>query len=111
MITKIRSSTAESLADLSDGATLMIGGFGLADQPVQLIYALLEQDSTDLTVVSNNAGNGDTGLAALIGAKRVKKIICSFPHGSVAGRRGVLPADRIRYESRRGQGDPKNGRG
>ncbi|MEF2978609.1 3-oxoacid CoA-transferase subunit A [Subtercola sp. YIM 133946] len=79
MISKTTASAADALADLPDGATVMIGGFGLAGQPVQLIDALLEHGATDLTVVSNNAGNGDTGLAALIGAKRVKKIICSFP--------------------------------
>jgi 3-oxoadipate CoA-transferase alpha subunit len=79
MISKTTASAADALADLPDGATVMIGGFGLAGQPVQLIDALLEHGASDLTVVSNNAGNGDTGLAALIGAKRVKKIICSFP--------------------------------
>ncbi|UFS58648.1 3-oxoacid CoA-transferase subunit A [Subtercola endophyticus] len=79
MISKISESAAAALADIADGATIMIGGFGLAGQPVQLIDALLEQGASDLTVVSNNAGNGDTGLAALIGSKRVKKIICSFP--------------------------------
>src|ERR1700712_4753841 len=79
MISKTTASAADALADIPDGATIMIGGFGLAGQPIQLIDALLQQGSTDLTVVSNNAGNGDTGLAALIGARRVKKIICSFP--------------------------------
>ena len=79
MISKISDSAAAALADIPDGATIMIGGFGLAGQPVQLIDALLEQGASGLTVVSNNAGNGDTGLAALIGSKRVKKIICSFP--------------------------------
>ncbi|MCU1479698.1 MAG: pcaI4 [Subtercola sp.] len=79
MISKISESAAAALADIADGSTIMIGGFGLAGQPVQLIDALLEQGASDLTVVSNNAGNGDTGLAALIGSKRVKKIICSFP--------------------------------
>jgi len=79
MISKTAASAAEALGDLPDGATVMIGGFGLAGQPVHLIDALLEQGAADLTVVSNNAGNGDTGLAMLIGAKRVKKIVCSFP--------------------------------
>lgn len=79
MISKTRSSAAEALADIPDGATIMIGGFGLAGQPVHLIDALLEQGSTGLTIVSNNAGNGETGLAALLGAGRVRKIICSFP--------------------------------
>ncbi|CAN5262498.1 3-oxoacid CoA-transferase subunit A [soil metagenome] len=79
MISKTSESAAVALADIPDGATIMIGGFGLAGQPVQLIEALLEQGSKDLTVVSNNAGNGDSGLAALIGAGRVRKIVCSFP--------------------------------
>ncbi|RFA09216.1 3-oxoadipate CoA-transferase [Subtercola boreus] len=79
MISKTRSSAADALADIPDGATIMIGGFGLAGQPVQLIDALLDQGATDLTIVSNNAGNGETGLAALLGAGRVKKIVCSFP--------------------------------
>ena len=79
MISKTSESAAAALADIPNGATIMIGGFGLAGQPVQLIEALLAQGSTDLTVVSNNAGNGDTGLAALLQAGRVKKIVCSFP--------------------------------
>jgi 3-oxoadipate CoA-transferase alpha subunit len=79
MISKTSASAASALADIPDGATIMIGGFGLAGQPVQLIDALLEQGAANLTVVSNNAGNGDSGLAALLGAKRVRKIICSFP--------------------------------
>ncbi|MCU1475721.1 MAG: pcaI4 [Subtercola sp.] len=79
MISKTSASAASALADIPDGATIMIGGFGLAGQPVQLIDALLEQGAANLTVVSNNAGNGHSGLAALLGAKRVQKIICSFP--------------------------------
>ncbi|MFX7507432.1 CoA-transferase, partial [Acinetobacter baumannii] len=62
-----------------DGATIMIGGFGLAGMPAQLIDALIAQGARDLTIVNNNAGNGETGLAALLKAKRVRKIICSFP--------------------------------
>ena len=72
----------EAVAPITDGATVMIGGFGKAGQPVELIEALLRQGSADLTVVNNNAGNGEHGLAALIGAGRVKKIICSFPRQS-----------------------------
>ena len=72
----------EAVAPIHDGATVMIGGFGRAGQPVELIEALLRQGATDLTVVNNNAGNGEQGLAALIGAGRVKKIICSFPRQS-----------------------------
>ena len=72
----------EAVAPIHDGATVMIGGFGRAGQPVELIEALLRQGATDLTVVNNNAGNGEQGLAALIGAGRVRKIICSFPRQS-----------------------------
>ena len=72
----------EAVAPITDGATVMIGGFGKAGQPVELIEALLRQGAADLTVVNNNAGNGEHGLAALIGAGRVKKIICSFPRQS-----------------------------
>ena len=79
MIDKFISSPAEALADVPDGATVMIGGFGNAGMPAELIDALIAQGAKHLTVVNNNAGNADTGLAALIGAKRVKRIICSFP--------------------------------
>ncbi|KPN21925.1 MULTISPECIES: 3-oxoacid CoA-transferase subunit A [Arthrobacter] len=72
----------EAVAPIYDGATVMIGGFGKAGQPVELIEALLRQGATDLTVVNNNAGNGEEGLAALIGAGRVRKIVCSFPRQS-----------------------------
>ena len=79
MIDKIYESQQAALADIPDGTTIMIGGFGNAGMPVALIDALIEQGARDLTIVSNNAGNGDTGLAALLKAKRVRKIICSFP--------------------------------
>ena len=79
MISKIVSSVQQALADIHDGATVMIGGFGEAGQPRELIDALIAQGATDLTIVNNNAGSGETGLAALLKAKRVKKIICSFP--------------------------------
>ncbi len=69
----------QAVAGIGAGATVMIGGFGSAGQPVELIEALLEGGARDLVVVNNNAGNGDRGLAALIGAGRVRKIICSFP--------------------------------
>jgi 3-oxoadipate CoA-transferase alpha subunit len=72
----------EAVADIADGATVMIGGFGTAGQPVELIEALIESGAKDLTVVNNNAGNGDRGLAALIREGRVDKIICSFPRQS-----------------------------
>lgn len=79
MINKIAASVAEALADVQDGATVMIGGFGTAGIPNELIDGLIEQGAKDLTVVNNNAGNGDTGLAALLATGRVRKIICSFP--------------------------------
>ena len=79
MINKIAASVAEALQDIRDGATIMIGGFGTAGIPNELIDGLIEQGAKDLTVVNNNAGNGDTGLAALLKAGRVRKIICSFP--------------------------------
>ena len=73
------ADAAEAVADVSDGSTVLIGGFGMAGMPVALIDALIEQGATDLTVVSNNAGNGDTGLAALLAQGRVRKVVCSFP--------------------------------
>src|SRR3954451_25289625 len=79
MINKIVTSVAAAVADVRDGSTVMIGGFGTAGMPSELIDGLIEQGARELTVVNNNAGNGDTGLAALLKAKRVRKIICSFP--------------------------------
>jgi 3-oxoadipate CoA-transferase alpha subunit len=79
MIDKFVESAAAALADVPDGATVMIGGFGTAGLPDELLEALIAQGARDLTVVNNNAGNGDTGLAALLAAGRVRKIICSFP--------------------------------
>jgi 3-oxoadipate CoA-transferase alpha subunit len=79
MIDKIAPSIANTLAGVRDGATVLIGGFGTAGIPVELIDALIEQGARELTIVNNNAGNGDTGLAALLAAGRVRKIICSFP--------------------------------
>jgi 3-oxoadipate CoA-transferase alpha subunit len=79
MIDKFLANPAVALADVPDGATVMIGGFGNAGMPGELIEALIEQGARDLTIVNNNAGNGDTGLAALLKAKRVRKILCSFP--------------------------------
>ena len=78
-MTTICTSTTEAVADIADGSTVLISGFGMAGMPVQLIDALIEQGASDLTVVSNNAGNGDTGLAALLAAGRFRKVICSFP--------------------------------
>jgi 3-oxoadipate CoA-transferase alpha subunit len=82
MIDKFFASPEAALADVPNGATIMIGGFGGAGMPVALIDALIAQGARELTIVNNNAGNGDTGLAALIAAKRVKKILCSFPRQS-----------------------------
>jgi 3-oxoadipate CoA-transferase, alpha subunit len=79
MINKIVSSVAAAVADIHDGSTVMIGGFGTAGMPSELIDALIEQGARDLTIVNNNAGNADIGLAALLKTKRVRKIICSFP--------------------------------
>jgi 3-oxoadipate CoA-transferase alpha subunit len=79
MINKIAASIAEALQDVHDGATVLIGGFGTAGIPAELIDGLIAQGAKDLTVVNNNAGNGDHGLAALLKAGRVRKIICSFP--------------------------------
>lgn len=79
MIDKTVTDAAAAVAGIPDGATVMIGGFGRAGQPVELIDALIAQGAGDLTIVNNNAGNGDTGLAALLATGRVRKIICSFP--------------------------------
>ena len=79
MINKISASIEEALASLHDGATVMIGGFGGAGQPTELIDGLIAHGAKDLVIVNNNAGNGDTGLAALLKAGQVRKIICSFP--------------------------------
>jgi 3-oxoadipate CoA-transferase alpha subunit len=79
MINKIFESLQSAVADVHDGATVMIGGFGTAGMPAQLLDALIEQGARDLTIINNNAGNGETGLAALLKAKRVRKIVCSFP--------------------------------
>lgn len=79
MINKISASVAEALEGIQDGATVLIGGFGTAGIPVELIDGLCELPVKDLTVVNNNAGNGDTGLAALLKTGKVRKIICSFP--------------------------------
>jgi 3-oxoadipate CoA-transferase, alpha subunit len=79
VVTKVVESLAGAVAGIRDGATVMIGGFGIAGMPTALIDALIARGSGDLTVVSNNAGNGETGLAALLKAGRVRKIICSFP--------------------------------
>ncbi len=82
MINKFMDDIHAAVADVFDGATVLIGGFGGAGHPTELIHALIEQGAKELTVVNNNAGNHDTGLAALIKAGRVRKMICSFPKAS-----------------------------
>ena len=79
MIDKIAATVADALAGIQDGATVLIGGFGTAGIPGELIDGLLAQGARELTLVNNNAGNGETGLAALLKAGRVRKIVCSFP--------------------------------
>ncbi|SPU50873.1 3-oxoacid CoA-transferase subunit A [Bordetella trematum] len=82
MIDKFQDSVQEAVADIPDGATVLVSGFGGAGHPTELLHALLAQGARDLTMVSNNAGNHELGLAALIKAERVRKMICSFPRGS-----------------------------
>ncbi|MCZ8379392.1 3-oxoacid CoA-transferase subunit A [Mycobacterium sp. CPCC 205372] len=77
--TQIHTTAEQAVAGIADGATVLVGGFGMAGMPTTLIDALIDQGAGDLTIVSNNAGNGDTGLAALLAAGRVRKVICSFP--------------------------------
>jgi len=79
VINKIVPDVEAALAGIEDGATIMIGGFGGAGQPAELIDALIAQGAKDLVIVNNNAGNGDYGLAALLKTGRVRKIVCSFP--------------------------------
>lgn len=79
MLNKVTDSAIEAMSRISDGSTILIGGFGLAGQPAELIDALIERNAKDLTIVSNNAGNGETGLALLLKSGCVRKIICSFP--------------------------------
>lgn len=82
MIDKGSISAVAAVGDTFDGASVMIGGFGTAGMPDELIYALIDHGARNLTIISNNAGNGESGIAALIKARRVKKIICSFPRQS-----------------------------
>jgi 3-oxoadipate CoA-transferase alpha subunit len=82
MIDKIVQSIADALSGVGDGATVLMGGFGAVGQPDELIEGLLEQGAKDLTVVANNAGAGKVGLAKLMAAGRVRKIICSFPRSA-----------------------------
>lgn len=82
MIDKVRADAAAAVAGIEGGSVVMVSGFGRAGQPVQLIDALIASGAGDLTIVSNNAGNGEVGLAALLAAGRVRKVICSFPRQS-----------------------------
>ncbi|MFE4657276.1 3-oxoacid CoA-transferase subunit A [Streptomyces hydrogenans] len=82
MTVQLCGSPDEAVAGIEGGSTVLVGGFGMAGMPVELIDALIRQGATGLTVVSNNAGNGDTGLAALLAKGRVRKVICSFPRQS-----------------------------
>jgi 3-oxoadipate CoA-transferase alpha subunit len=82
MINKFVKSAREAVEGIFDGATVLVGGFGGAGHPTELLHALIDQGARDLTVVNNNAGNHETGLAALIKAGRVRKLICSFPRAS-----------------------------
>ncbi|TQX87925.1 MULTISPECIES: 3-oxoacid CoA-transferase subunit A [unclassified Rhizobium] len=79
---KTIGSTAEAVADIGDGATVMIGGFGGSGAPIELIHALIDKGPKNLTVINNNAGNGRIGIAAMIDAGMVRKMICSFPRSS-----------------------------
>ena len=76
---KILDSCDEAVAGIEDGSTVLVGGFGFAGMPFDLLDALIRQGAKDLTIVSNNAGNGEVGLAALLKAGRVRKVVCSFP--------------------------------
>jgi len=82
VINKMYSSIPEAVSDIPDGATVMVGGFGASGSPIELIHALIDQGAKGLTVINNNTGNGDVGLAALIGNGQVSKMICSFPRSS-----------------------------
>lgn len=101
MIDKTVPDVASAVAGISDGATVMVGGFGRAGQPVELIDALIDAGISDLTIVSNNAGGGDVGLARLIAEGRVRKVVCSFPrqsdswHFDTAYRQGRLELELV----------------
>ncbi|PLC48393.1 3-oxoadipate CoA-transferase [Pollutimonas subterranea] len=82
MVNKFVDNAHEAVVDVFDGATVLVGGFGGAGHPTELLHALIDQGATDLTIVNNNAGNFEVGLAALIKAGRVRKMICSFPKAS-----------------------------
>ncbi len=95
MIDRRVNSLAEAVAGIADGAIVLVGGFGDSGTPFELIDALIEQGARDLTIVSNNAGSGDAGLAALLNAGRVRKVVCSYPRTS-----GSVVIDRLYREGR-----------
>ncbi len=82
MIDKRVASIEQALTGIEDGSVILVGGFGNAGSPIPLLEALIDQGATDLTIVSNNAGEGDFGLAALMRAGRINKMICSYPRSS-----------------------------
>ncbi|MBM7806784.1 3-oxoadipate CoA-transferase alpha subunit [Geodermatophilus bullaregiensis] len=82
MIDKRVASLADAVAGIEDGATVLVGGFGASGVPVELVHALLDQGTTDLTVVTNNAGSGETDVAALLRERRVRRIVCSYPRSA-----------------------------
>ncbi len=82
MIDKTVGSVAEAVSPIADGAVVMIGGFGEVGSPIELIHALIDQGTKDLTAINNNTGNGEVGLAALIGNRQVAKMVCSYPRSS-----------------------------
>lgn len=101
MINKECRSIDEAIAPIGSGASILIGGFGTAGMPEELVDGLIRHNVTDLTIISNNAGNGETGVAALIKAGRVRKIICSFPrqadshHFDAAWRAGTIELELV----------------
>jgi 3-oxoadipate CoA-transferase alpha subunit len=101
MIDKVVVDARTAVRDVKDGATVMIGGFGTAGQPSELVDALIEQGARDLVIINNNAGNGELGLAALIKARRVRKVVCSFPrqtnshHFDALYRRGAIELELV----------------
>ena len=84
LINKVKTDFSEILCDVFNGATIMLGGFGEAGSPIELIHALIDHGAKDLTIIANNAGNGRVGLGALIGQRQVKKVICSFAKSAKA---------------------------
>jgi len=99
MIDKVVASAAHVVADVRDGATVLVGGFGTSGVPSELIDALIEQGARELTIVSNHAGNGDTGLARLIALGRVRRLVCSYPrHKDSYAFEGLFRAGKIELE-------------